>query len=93
MTEIPTLVQTIQTSRACPAQWSAWDADGNYYYLRFRFGRGTIHRSVGGPPPGAGHQAFVDALDGAELLAGFVHGDELLGSISLEEFLDLARAA
>lgn len=31
-----------QTCYACPSQWDAWDAEGNYYYLRFRGGVGSI---------------------------------------------------
>lgn len=37
-----TLVRVIQTSIACPSQWDAWDADGKYYYLRYRHGVGTV---------------------------------------------------
>lgn len=37
-----TLVRAVQTSIACPSQWDAWDAEGRYYYLRFRHGYGTV---------------------------------------------------
>lgn len=37
-----TLARTVQTCSACPSQWDAWDADGNYYYLRYRWGVGTV---------------------------------------------------
>src|SRR5437870_4567412 len=39
-----TLVRAVQISVACPAQWDAWDAEGNYYYLRYRSGCGRIER-------------------------------------------------
>lgn len=35
------IVRTFQTCRACPSQWDAWDDEGNYWYLRYRHGRGT----------------------------------------------------
>jgi hypothetical protein len=38
------LTRVVQTSMACPAQWDAWDADGNYYYLRFRHGCGEMRQ-------------------------------------------------
>lgn len=36
------LVKAVQTCLACPSQWDAWDADGTYYYLRHRNGRGSV---------------------------------------------------
>jgi hypothetical protein len=27
-----------QTSFACPSQWDAWDENGTYYYIRYRWG-------------------------------------------------------
>lgn len=88
--EISPLVKVIQTVKACPSEWSAWDADGNWYYLRYRFGRGTVHRSAGGPPPGAEHQAYVEALGDASLLTDFVYGDSYDGEMALDHFLLLA---
>lgn len=38
------LVRAVQTCTACPSQWDAWDADGRYWYLRFRSGRGSMGR-------------------------------------------------
>lgn len=40
------LVRAVQTCYACPSQWDAWDADGGYWYLRFRHGRGTMGRDT-----------------------------------------------
>lgn len=38
------LVKVIETCGACPSQWDAWDADGNYWYLRYRGNRGSAKR-------------------------------------------------
>jgi len=83
-------VRIVQTLSACPSEWSAWDADGNWYYLRYRCGRGTVEVSAGGPPPGADHEAFVSALGDADLIAGFMYGGQYDGEIDLNEFLTLA---
>lgn len=37
-----TITRAVETCAACPSQWDAWDQDGRYYYLRYRFGRGTV---------------------------------------------------
>lgn len=45
-----TLARVVETCAACPSQWDAWDTDGRYYYLRYRFGRGTVQaESADGP--------------------------------------------
>jgi hypothetical protein len=36
-----TLALVERTTADCPDQWHAWTADGQYLYLRYRFGRGT----------------------------------------------------
>lgn len=41
------IVKAIETCGACPSQWDAWDADGNYWYLRYRHGGGTAERQPG----------------------------------------------
>lgn len=78
-----TLVRAIQTSIACPSQWDAWDADGNYYYLRYRSGFGSIQR-FDGPiddyPPGEWGQ------HSGEVIATFEHGHPLDGWMTLDEF-------
>lgn len=68
------LVRIVQTCCACPSQWDAWDEEGNYYYLRYRFGHGTVDKgSVRG-----------------ELIASFTYGNDLDGSMRIEQFLELA---
>jgi len=36
------IVRAVMTAMACPSQWDAWDADGNYYYLRYRYAHGSV---------------------------------------------------
>lgn len=36
------IVKAVQTCIACPSQWDAWDANGQYYYLRWRNSRGSV---------------------------------------------------
>lgn len=80
-TGIPPLVRAVQTCAGCPSQWDAWDATGQYYYLRFRSSHGTVtmaesaerYRTCGDPDVG--------------IIASFVHGDGWCGVMGLEEFL------
>lgn len=80
------LVRTVQTSFACPSQWDAWDAEGNYYYLRYRHGYGQIRRYENENwyelhPP---HSECI------EVIAEFEYGDPLDGDIELDDFARLA---
>ncbi|GIH91962.1 hypothetical protein ACFFMN_33860 [Planobispora siamensis] len=36
------LVKVIETCSACPSQWDAWTDTGQYLYLRYRSGVGTV---------------------------------------------------
>lgn len=36
------LARVVQTCLAVPSQWDAWTVDGQYLYLRYRFGHGTV---------------------------------------------------
>lgn len=38
------LATAIRTCIACPSQWDAQDDEGQYWYLRFRHGKGTAER-------------------------------------------------
>jgi len=79
-----TLVRAVQTCMACPSQWDAWDGDGNYYYLRYRSGHGSIRRYL--------TENWTDSIE-SELIAeiaDFSYGHPLDGFISLEEFACLA---
>lgn len=77
---IPALVRAVQTCRACPSQWDAWDASGQYYYLRFRSGHGTVETA-------ADAKDYVDIATPNTTVASFTHGDRLDGLMDLEEFL------
>jgi hypothetical protein len=70
------LKRVVQTCCACPSQWDAWDAEGRYYYLRYRSGIGTVTTD---------HDSSTD-----EPVARFKHGSDLAGSIRLKDFLALA---
>lgn len=77
-----TIVRAVQTCRACPSQWDAWDDQGRYYYLRYRSGLGSVER-------------FSDAEwhlrdDEPEVIVEFEHGHPLDGCISLIDFAELA---
>ena len=41
------IVKAVRTCISCPSQWDAWDLDGNYWYLRYRSGRGSAERQPG----------------------------------------------
>jgi hypothetical protein len=77
------LAKVVQTCYACPSQWDAWDAEGRYYYLRYRSGIGTVD-AYANPDP----DTWNEPPDGA--VAKFEHGDGLDGMISLNDFLALA---
>jgi hypothetical protein len=99
-----TLVRAAQTSMACPAQWDAWDAEGRYYYLRFRHGCGSVESA---PTKELWRAECVELPESEERPYGgyewpgtdFLHehdfetGPELDGSISLEEFCEKAGIA
>ena len=43
MTPKPLLLAKVRlTCPSVPSQWDAWDAAGQYYYIRYRFGRLTV---------------------------------------------------
>lgn len=76
-----TIVKAVQTCAACPSQWDAWTDEGQYLYLRFRHGIGTVEEQ---PSPD------VDAWSVKEPDVRFRH-DDLDGSISLAEFAEHAN--
>lgn len=69
------LVRVVETCGGCPSQWDAWDAEGAYYYLRFRYGYGSV--SIG-------------ENDESQQIREFRHGDDMAGIIDLETFARLA---
>lgn len=92
------IVRAVQTCTACPSQWDAWDEEGNYYYLRYRHGLGTVTQyrtsdwvsvryqwdESSDVPYHYQNPAYVREV------TSFEHGDSLDGFIELEEFCRLA---
>jgi len=81
MTEV-ILTRAVQTCRAYPSQWDAWDLDGNYWYLRYRHSQGTAERQ-----PGPDFETWTDAEPAISFHTGRGPYD---GTISLQEFCELA---
>lgn len=81
---LPPLVRVVQTCSGCLSQWNAWDAGGQYYYLRYRSGRGTVETA-------ASEEDYLDqTTPPAVLVANFNHGGSFDSDICLEEFLQRA---
>ncbi|WP_034088846.1 hypothetical protein [Streptacidiphilus albus] len=86
MSEPIVLARTVQTCRSHPSQWDAWSADGQYLYLRYRGGRGTVDAY-----DNADSDTWTTPPDGA--VARFGEGWDQRsydGDISLEEFCERA---
>lgn len=93
-----TVVRAIQTSHACPSQWDVWDADGKYYYLRYRHGVGTVEHKES--PESDFFESYEDPETGktqlrrvTELVAYFeddLPDDAPDGYIALEDFAERA---
>lgn len=65
------LVRIEQTCMACPSQWDAYDAEGNYYYIRYRWGFLSVTKG-----DVLGERVFEAAIgDG---LDGFMTTEEML---------------
>jgi hypothetical protein len=75
------LVRVVETCNACPSQWNAWTVDGQYLYLRYRSGIGTVD-AYGS----ADHETWTRIPDGA--VARFDTGDRLDGDMDLAEFCE-----
>ena len=75
------LARVVCTCPSVPAQWDAWTVDGQYLYLRYRFGRGTVDAYDSHDP-----DTWDVVPDG--YVAAFRDPDEpLKGEIELDEFL------
>lgn len=80
------IVHAVQTCAAVPSQWNAWTANGQYLYLRYRSGRGTVD-TYDSPD----WETWTTPPDGA--IARFGEGFETSsydGEIGLEEFCERA---
>ncbi|MFJ2004788.1 hypothetical protein [Streptomyces chartreusis] len=78
-----TLVRVVRTCTAVPSQWNAWTGDGQYLYLRYRSGIGTVDA--------------YDTEDSTQWtripngeIAHFDTGDRLDGEMDLVEFCERA---
>jgi hypothetical protein len=78
------LARVIQTSLACPSQWDAWGADGDYYYLRYRHGHGSVRQYKSRDWVTAAEDELIRQV------TSFDYGHPLDGAISLDEFAALA---
>ncbi|MDX3643238.1 hypothetical protein [Streptomyces sp. MB09-02B] len=70
----------VETCCACPNQWDAWTVDGQYLYLRYRSGIGTVD-AYGAPGP----DGWTVPPDGR--VARFEDDDDPPIDIGLDEFL------
>ncbi|WP_432103658.1 hypothetical protein [Streptomyces sp. bgisy091] len=77
-----TLAQVVRTCLASPSQWDAWTTDGQYLYLRYRHGEGTVEQHP---------SEDTDTWDGegSRLLTLWEDGTDG-GEISLPDFLAAA---
>lgn len=85
------LARAVRTCAAVPSQWNAWTTDGQYLYLRYRSGIGTVDTY-----DTEDSEQWTRIPDGA--VAYFDTGDRLDGEMDLAEFcertgLQLANAA
>jgi hypothetical protein len=74
------LARVVETCVACPSQWNAWTADGQYLYLRYRSGIGTVD-AFRSPDP----ETWGGFAEGS--VARFDTCDRLDGDMNLREFL------
>lgn len=78
-----TIAKAVLTCPACPSQWDAWTDAGQYLYLRYRGGYGTVDDY-----PDNRDEFWDRVPDGR--LASFNDDDRLAGEISLTEFCQRA---
>ncbi|MCX4744071.1 hypothetical protein OG455_00840 [Kitasatospora sp. NBC_01287] len=76
------LARVVLTCHACPSQWDAWTTGGQYLYLRYRHGEGSVEQQPSDDPDtwdGEGSRLWTEWHDGT---GG--------GRIELADFLALA---
>lgn len=76
-----TLARVVRTCAACPSQWNAWTTSGQYLYLRYRSGIGTVDAY-----DTEDSSTWMRIPDGS--VARFDTGDRLDGEMSLVEFCE-----
>lgn len=78
-----TIVRAVETCAGLPSQWDAWTDTGQYLYLRYRHGHGTVTAFASEDYKTWGDKPLGD-------VAEFKHGNEYDGIISLCEFCERA---
>ncbi|WP_030303478.1 hypothetical protein [Streptomyces katrae] len=78
-----TLVKVVETCTACPSQWDAWAADGQYLYMRYRFGIGTVERQPSPDVDTWSTEGSVIASFGESSLDGCIDLDDFLAEAGL----------
>lgn len=78
-----TIVRAVLTCEACPTQWDAWTDTGQYLYLRYRWGRGTVDDY-----PDNDDETWTRVPDGR--ITWWQDDDRLAGEITLTEFCQRA---
>ena len=73
------LARAVRTCTAVPSQWNAWTVDGQYLYLRYRSGIGTVDAY-----DDEDFEKWTRIPDGA--VARFDTGDRSDGEMDLPEF-------
>lgn len=77
------ITRAVRTCTAVPSQWNAWTTDGQYLYLRYRSGIGTVDAY-----DTEDSDTWTRIPDGA--VARFDTGDRLAGEMDLPEFCERA---
>lgn len=77
------LARVVRTCTAVPSQWNAWTVEGQYLYLRYRSGIGTVDAY-----DTEDSEQWTRIPDGA--VARFDTGDRLDGEMDLTEFCERA---
>jgi hypothetical protein len=72
------IVKVDQTCGACPSQWDMWDAEDNYYYVRYRWSNLTISIA-----------AFTD--EEQEIFSHVTDNTGMSGVMSFEELISLTN--
>ncbi len=75
-------VSFAQTCYAVPSAWTAVDENGNYYYLRYRHGRGTVKDES---------NRVVARFEHGHPLDGVISLDEFLRLAELDESEDAEK--
>ncbi|MFH9015431.1 hypothetical protein ACH4C6_29185 [Streptomyces sp. NPDC017943] len=90
MAEVRTLTRVVQTCAGHPSQWDAWTADGQYLYLRYRHGEGSVEWHSGPGDDADTPESWEEGRSGV-----LTEWDDGTGGgvIELEDFLAAAGLA